>query len=347
MNNLINYIDLADKCGEFAKSITDAVIANIDDEINTLRKENEFLRNKNNQLTVALRNKEKSLSDISVTEKIINYFINSINDSKCTENKEDKIYALLDIIFNKDYIESVTGVPLWLGVLTQYYSHKDFVIEILKLFNVELSQDVYNFRLPSDWSEDELDIFFNTIYNHYNCNGCFYANNLKFWGTSSLDPVKIQCERCYSEIPWQYLLRNPLLRKEKYLAKIGKEIYTGCPNYEFCFKIEDYQQLTDEELKYILNNMVFQRIKKFKFTDDFILKHVDLIDNANFVNVVYERFKRDYSMEYKNYIFKFPFKYVEKWLTEVCNEPIKFIEKHKELFTEIQRKQLLTKLLNI
>lgn len=113
-----------------------------------------------------------------------------------------------------DYTENSYNVPLWLIALTNYYSHKDEVIEFLKILNIKLPKNIENFRLPIDWTEAEIDIFFITVYNHSNCNGCTYERNLNFWGTSSLDSVEEQCNRHYSEIPWQFVLRNPILKKK-------------------------------------------------------------------------------------------------------------------------------------
>ena len=46
---------------------------------------------------------------------------------------------------------------------------------------VILPKNIENFRLPIDWTEEEMDIFFENMYKHVNCNGCSYKENLRYW----------------------------------------------------------------------------------------------------------------------------------------------------------------------
>ena len=216
---------------------------------------------------------------------------------------------------------------------------------LYKWFLLQNKQSV--FEIFKD-KEEELDTFFDTIYNHTNCNGCTYEDNLRFWNDSSLQDVKTQCSRSYSEIPWQYVLRNPLLKNEKYLAAIGKGAYLSkYSNYFKFFKIETYQELTDEQIKVIIDNMEYQKMNKSDEIDRFLLKHLDLISDENFLDKIYDRFKDNYSFEVYDCVLHVPYKYAYKWLTEHKNKAIQFLDKYPEHFTLEQRKEIITKIFDL
>ena len=256
-------------------------------------------------------------------------------------------FAVLELVFAKDYKENVYDTPLWIGAMTQFYSNKDRVIDVLRLFDVKLPDNIENFRLPIDWNEEELDIFFDTVNNHVNCNGCTYEGNLKFWGRKSLDDVKTQCcKNGYSEIPWQYVLRNPLLKKEKYLEKIGQNAFTPWRWNSF-YKIDRYLDLSDEEIKIILNNIDYTKLKNKGDIEEFVLRHLKLIENDAFLEKIYSLFYNSYEFRYQKKILDMPYKYILKWAYDCKNDATRFIEENKEHFTEEQRKELLMKALGL
>lgn len=355
MTNEYNYVDHAEPSEidelfkDFQKKCIDALYNNVESEIDAiikqnaqLTKENEKLRKQNKSLENIAIERTKSLNNSSTVLKMLEHLKNSLDD--------EKVYSLFDLIFEKDFVENLYEVPLWLGVLTQYYSHKDDAIEFLKILGIDLPNGVEKFRLPIDWTEQELDIFFDTMYNHVNCNCCVYEGNLKFWGKNSLMSVKDQCKKThYDEIPWQYVLRNPLLKKEKYLEQIGKHMISTLPsdyNWSKFSKIDEYLELEPKELKVIFNNLNYQLwANKNKDITKFILRHIDLIDNKNFLNKVYEFCHNSYDFKYANKILDMPFEYIKKWCSEHTNNAMNLLRDKKTEFTDEQRKELLAAIL--
>lgn len=338
---------------EFQQKFKTLMLEDTNSTIGSIKHENEYLKKENKELKEALLTSEKSLKEsknILKDYSFMGIILNGIKDNiKTAENKENKIYEFLDLIFKKDYKETPCfTMPIWIGAITQYYSNKDYVIEILKLFNIKLPENIENFRLPIDWNEEELDIFFDTIYNHVNCNGCTFERNLEFWAKNSLDDVKTQCHRQYSEIPWQYVLRNPRLKNEKYLSAIGKGAYSSkYSNYSKFFRIDTYQELNDEQIKVIIDNMEYQMMHKSDEIDRFLLKHINLISNENFLDKIYDRFSDSYSFEYDNCILDMPYKYAYKWLTTHGNKAKQFLDKYPEHFTQEQRREIITKIFDL
>jgi hypothetical protein len=173
---------------------------------------------------------------------------------------------------------------------------------------------------------------------------------LRFWGKNSLDDVKTQCNRNYSEIPWQYVLRNPLLKKKKYLKKIGQNAYGSngySGHWDNFYKIDSYLDLSDEEIKTILNNIYYTKLKNNDAISKFVLRNLKCIEDDEFLNKIYSLFHNSYDFEYGKKILEMPYKYILKWVCDHKNSATNFIEKNKECFTEEQRKELLMKALGL
>ena len=338
MNELLD--EFQQKCREILLDDTNSKISEIKHENEYLKQENELLKAALSKAERNLRDTNKNIEEFSLMEILVNRIKNTIENA---DDKKDRIYTFLNCIFKKDYEEDVTDTPLWIGALTQFYSNKETVLKILRMFHVDLPKNVENFRLPIDWDEKELDMFFDTIYNHVNCNGCTFDRNLRFWGRGSLSDAETQCYQSnYSEIPWQYVLRNPLLKKEKYLEQIGKNAYASC-NWKNFYKIQCYLDLTEKEIKIILNNIDYTKLKNNDEVAAFVLNNLKYIENDDFMKKIYSLFHNSYAFEYQMKIIEMPYKYILQWVCEHKDGMINFIEKNKEYFTEEQRRELLMK----
>lgn len=332
---------------EFQRQCREVLLDDVNSTIGSIKHENDYLKKENSSLKTALAQAEKDLKESKKnTEKftLMETLTNSIkNTVKNTKDKETKIYEFLNFVFERDYIEQTCDAPLWIGAMTQFYSNKENVIEILRLFDIELPNNIENFRLPIDWNEEELDMFFDTVNNHANCNGCTFEDNLRFWGRKSLDDVKTQCyKNGYSEIPWQYVLRNPLIKKEKYLKKIGQKAFTPWRWNNF-YRIDKYQDLSEEEIKIILNNINYTKMEKRGDVAEFILRNLKYIEDDEFLKKIYSLFHDSYDFQWGKKILEMPYKYILQWTCDHKGEAAELVEKNKEHFTEEQRKELLMK----
>ena len=339
---------------EFRQKCKEVLLDDINTEIGSIKHTNEYLRKENDELKKALSKTEKDLRELkknmekfSLMETLVNGIKNTVENA---ESKDEKVYGFLDLVFKRDYIEQTYDAPLWIGAMTQFYSNREKVIEVIKLFDIKLPKGIENFRLPIDWNEKELDIFFNTMSHHHNCNGCTYDSNLKFWNKNSLDDVKTQCNRNYSEIPWQYILQNPLLKKEKYLKQIGQEAYSingYSGNWINFYRIDSYLDLSGEEIKIILNNIDHTKLKKNDEISRFVLRNLKYVEDKEFLDKIYSLFNNSYDFEYGKKILEMPYKYMLQWVCDNKNSATNFIENNKENFTEEQRKELLMKALGL
>ena len=165
---------------------------------------------------------------------------------------------------------------------------------------------------------------------------------MRFWGYYSLKDVKNQCYRQYSEIPWQYVLRNPVLKKKKYLVKIGENAYNM--HWDSFYKIDNYIDLSNEEIKTILTNI--PKLMKQGNVADFVLRNLKYVEEDKMLENIYSLFHDSYNFKYYK-LLEMPYKYTFKWVCEHKKEAINFIEEKKEHFTEEQRKELLMKALEL
>lgn len=295
---------------EYQQKMKDALLESVKYEIDSMKNNDVRLREENNKL----HNEIRQLKD-EVKLSAEKYQSSIVIDAVLKNVNKDNFTKFLAVIYEKDYEESwsTEETPLWLGVLTEYYSHKDSIIEMFNIYNIKAPKDINNFRLPIDWNEEELDIFFDTMRNHYNCNGSFFKYNLRFWGANSLKPVKEQCNKNYSEIPWQYILRNPLLKTEKYLKLIGEKI-TETHGDSFA-SIYHYQNLDEKQIKIILDNLDYTKLTGLKNDiGSFIFKYIHLIDNDDVLDQIYPFVKKGYRAF--DHIKKMKPKYIKKYLLE-------------------------------
>lgn len=337
--------ELDELLSEFKEKCTKILLEDVNSQMGMIKHESEYLKKENERLMIALSQAEKSLREsekdrekLALMKTLTDGIKNTVKDA---EDKETKIYGFLNLTFKRDYIEKSCDAPLWIGAMTQFYSSKDKVLDVLRLFDIKMPDNVENFRLPIDWNEDELDIFFDTMHNHYVCNGCIYEGNLRFWSGSSLKDVKSQCGHNYSEIPWQYVLRNPLLKKKKYLTKIGKNAFNCCDHWRYFYQIDKYLDLSDDEIKTILNNIDYAKLTNNGDVADFALRNLKNIENDGFLEKIYSLFYKSYDFSYRKKILEMPYKYMLQWVCDNKNEAIGFIERNKDCFTEEQRKELL------
>ena len=88
-------------------------------------------------------------------------------------------------------------------------------------------------------------------------------------------------------------------------------------------------------------------MRKSDDIDKFLLKHIGLISNENFLDKIYDRFSDSYSFECNNCILDMPYKYAYKWLTTHGNKAKQFLDKYPEHFTLEQRREIITKIFNL
>lgn len=343
LDNLMK--DYKEKC----KTI---LLGSVQSEIAAIKESNTYLENENKKIR---ENSHNIKSQLSLNEENLNQFKLFANAFNCIKQqieleseksqRDNKIFEFLTFVFKQDYsVKDEYKAPLWIKSLTAFYSYKETVIEILRMFDCKsIPKNIENFRLPLEWNESEMDMFFDTLNHHSYTNGDTYSGNLQWYNQSSLEDVVKQCQRIYSQIPWQFVLRNPILKQSKYLERIGKEIISlHHSNGNYFYKICDYQDLSDNELKIIIDNLDYVTWNNSnKEMSSFILSNIRLIDNEIFLSKIYDCFKDGYDFKCRKKIFDMPFNYIKKWTVNHRDTVSEWLRDNKAEIDKEQRRELM------
>lgn len=255
----------------------------------------------------------------------LNFYGNIIDSVKKHNNDKVVMHYFFDLLFKRDFNELHNDAPLWISLVTEFYYHKEDVIQLMRILEIETPDNIDKFRLPLDWNESELDVFFNTLQNHSNTNQLIYRSNLKFWAQNALLDVLEMCNTQYSNIPWQYVLRNPLLKQEKYLRKIGKSLCGDIHGYKF-YRILDFQSLDNNQIKIILDNIDYISLSSKSEVYDFILKcDLSLIDNPAFLDKIYRDNVTSYTFKVSNKIFEMPYNYRKSYIEDNLERSLDYL----------------------
>lgn len=326
---------------EYKQKCMEQICNSVNSEIKFIKDNNAFLKEENKQLQQENKELKNIAKENQKTKTENNFLAPLVSNSPKFKMDEHNFLMFLDCLFEKDYEEKdISCEPIWLLSLTQYYSHKKEVIQLLRLTKMKVPSNIENFKLPVDWNEEEMDVFFASMDKHYNCNGCTYRRNLSFWGEKSLLPVKEQCySDSYSEIPWQYVLRNPILKKEKYLKQIGQNL--SKQNWRNFEKIQDYLELSGKEIKIILENIQLPKhINKNDASINFIYNNIAVVQNKNMLDQIYNVFKNSFRFDKK--LLEMPYEYLKGYCKEEeTSEVLRYINKIKDNINNEQKKELI------
>ena len=292
----------------------------IDEKVKEIKEENKKLTEQNILLKQKYSESLQQIENLNL-EEILSKRVKDV-----VKKDPERIFILLNYLYQKDFNENTYNAPIWIGCLTQYYSHKTEVLNILKRI-IPLPENIDDFRLPLDWTEKELDIFFNTMNNHVNTNACVYNNNLGFWAQHALKSVHDQCKKIsHDNIPWQFLLRNPLLKKEKYLKQIGKHLTDRNSNWYKFALIKHYLSLEDSETKIILDNIDAVLFGPKSNAWDFVLNNLSLVENEVILDKVYVEGKASYYFSSNKLILDMPYKYFKQYCKDCKEEALKILK---------------------
>lgn len=332
MTKPIEYNDtklVDDLLTEYKEKCEEALRASINADFAQVKEENKFLKERNSELHNDINNLKKLYDEerhknetIVLDNSIIDIFKNQISSKETNEDKNKSVYALFNLLFNKDYNERFSkedNEEFVLGCLVEFYSHKEDIIKIFKTLGYASRYDWNKFVLPTEWTVADITYFFNNIDRRSNTNGTYFEDNLKFWKNFAYGSAKKQCEYNYSNIPWQFVLSNKHLKK--YLKIIG-ELINNARGWQFVY-IDKYLDLSDDEIKIILNEIDFV---DFSYDDDyykFIKRNIHLL-NEKQLEIVFEHCKNryDFSCDW-NFISKLPMEFIKK---VIKNNPEKFKE---------------------
>lgn len=256
----------------------------VEDEVNirveSVRKELEIERKKVHKLQFQV---EELTGKLNLVHSIHSNS-EQLETLKQTINAENikSIVALLN--FKKEEIiingSRINELPVWFELTLTYYPDKEKLWNLFDFFGIKYASWLRQFCLPQDYNEDELLAFMKVVDKHGITNGCNFSQNIGYYyeslqSSKGLAKYLINGSTFSNYIPWQLLLKNPLLTKEDIFKEIIKIITTKKLNSEYFFRIQDYQSLTELQVK-----TLFESIGPDSRQSD---EHVAFIRNNQFI----------------------------------------------------------------
>ena len=308
----------------FLKSVQD----NSSDKVKILNDENKKLKEE----IKSLMEQNKDLKSKNKVQVLDDEFTQIIKKRITKEN----IYKIIEVLFPKTFEESSYDCTMFWWAYISYYDNRRDVIQLLRVAGNKIPDELGNIILPHEWEEDLLDKFFDTMSCHYNCNGKRYNENLRFWTYKmAANPFDRNYFHCYDEIPWQFILRNPLLNSKKYALKMAKEMNNG--GNGICFsKICDYQKLDEDVLRTIVENL---HVANNEEITKFIIDHINFVKNESMLDELFSVVVN--KSECDRYILKMPEKYQERYAKSL-DRPEKVINfLNKTSFSKDKKMEIL------
>lgn len=308
-----------EKIEEFKDYLRESVKKETQDKIENLNIENQRLKKLNEELKERNKTVEDENKAFATEDAILSIITKNITN--------ENVYKVIESIFPKTFNENTNECPEFWSTYVNYYNNKKDVVSLLRYAGVNVPDELDNIVLPHEWDESLLDKFFDTMSCHCNCNGSTYKDNLRYWTYKmAANPFNARHFSQYDEVPWQFVLRNPLLNSEKYALKIAKEINDGW--HGLCFtKICTYQQLDPNVLQIIIDNIhVNDKTKKGNLAD-FLIEHIEMIKDDARLECLYPIISKQWRCD--DTILKMPKKYQIQYAKSISDsdKKIEFLNK--------------------
>jgi len=209
------------------------------------------------------------------------------------------------------------NVPIEFQCHVNFYNDRFLVYRFFDELGIKYKEWTKQVILPHEWDRDCLSLFLDNLNRQYVCNGCFFDDNLHFWYKEHkerlVDPVAQIKHDNYSEIPWQFILKNPKWADDELIERIAEKFrkneygsrvegFLKLPNYNSHITAEQYITLassikSDEAFKKFFDSDTV-RGAIFKLGGQDLRKRVlSLIEVRDFFPATYQ----------EDYINKMPF----------------------------------------
>lgn len=288
-------------------------------ELDSAAERNARLVKENNEL----QDKLKACTNEVKTDKQSAAIADIFKQQLTKDNIKSVIEAMFDVTFDEDTYDC----PLWWGLFARFYNNRNEVLKLLRLVGIKIPEEAYTIVFPHEWDQTLLDKFFERANNNYLTNGNQFEKNLQHWDYRSAAAPFANRE----SIPWQFVLRNPLLNTPENAAKIVDLInYKMSYNSSgyFC-EIQKYQNLDKDVLKLLVNGIKpDEKAKGDSCVNAFLLNNVELIESEDALDVLFDKAVKLYRGI--TFIKRFPEKYQIRYL-ELRPRLEDFVRDAKEL----------------
>lgn len=300
--------------------ISNAIEQEVEKRISDILETNEKLKLKCERLGMdnsMLRGEILRLNKLIGTSNLLQSFTSNIN----IDNIEEIIISNLGFKCERINFDGMNSerIPEWFKILANYNSHKEYILQLFELFNIEYPEWAINVTIPTYYSKDELLLCLEKTNQLYVCNGQICSGNMGFYYLEHMSQkfnlTEVFKKSSYVQIPFQLLLKNRLLiEDEEVFDELVNVVENGRTHSEYFLKINDYQDLPTEKVLRLLNP---KKHDKSLFKGIF-KKHPELLKDREIGNMFRSSISDYYGSEFyvlrfnkdiqKNYFLKHEFR---------------------------------------
>ncbi len=165
----------------------------------------------------------------------------------------------------------------------KFYNNRFQMYDILDALGITYPEWYKQVILPHEWNKEQLKLFIKTIDRHCVCNGCYFKNNIRFWYQEHherlVSPEKQMTDKMnYDEIPWQFVLKNPLWQDTELITEAAKCIKLKKSHSEHFLNLLDYNQLNTEQVGIFIEFIDNDRFERLCQKGDILNKFIKLND---------------------------------------------------------------------
>ena len=302
---------------DYFEKINEVIQEEVDSQVGIVKESNLRLNAQINEI----RNENREIKkELAKTQKEI-------------ETIKDENNAFLNVreIVNEENLESVVssfglkkqGIGygmkeknLYYRLVLEYYNEKDKLFSIFKAFGLDYIANLKNFKLPRDYSKEELLIILSDLDKRITCtNGEYLANNYQFM--SLTDRYFKQLPISKQKVPLQEVLKNKHILEDDcfdYLVKnLSQTKYYG--KITHLYGIDQLIKLPKRKLQLIADTITTDVIscKMYENEKNFINRNFKLYHkNEEWLKVAYEKVS---SNKYNHFHYgNFPEEYIIDYL---------------------------------
>jgi hypothetical protein len=228
-------------------------------------------------------------------------------------------------------------LPFWFELTYKHYPDREKLWDLFDFFEINYPKWLRTFKMPQDYTEEELLMFVDATDKHYIANGCNFSDNLKFFQESitrcqgDLPTLLTAKETFASYVPWQFLFMNPLIKSERVFDRILSVIKAKKGQSEYYYRLHNYQKLSPPQMKELFLVMPSDE-RRQKGTEDFVrsMHHV-IRDNPSIAHLYEDQMcnaDTNSAFHYLNYPIDMQKKYIRS-LNDQIGTRIMLINKMK------------------
>lgn len=188
--------------------------------------------------------------EIADNVESFNFLKSSVNDSNIIDVLKSFKLKTSDIEFSSRHMY-FDRAAVWMKAIIMFYPEKERALGLMKFFDIQMPDWAGNFRMPYDFTKEEIKYIVDHIEENSISNSCYLSDNMGFYCErmkSNMGSVKPRDSWSKGSIPWQYLLKNKYLLDDEIFNIVIEKMKKAKSHTEYLYAISTYQYVDDKKL---------------------------------------------------------------------------------------------------